>query len=184
MPLYSNFRFKALSNNVDELIDSASIENIQNSISKSLNLLVSNSILNNEDEKKDFALDIIGKEVNKLKNLIIEDSISFDKVQESLVINLLENLNEIKWFNFYNDKKYKLVFNYIKSEEKTNSNSYNRQGFILFKSGNLEGAKEQFNKSIADNPLNIEAYINLAFLELRLENIKSSINNFQFGILV
>ena len=34
MPLYSNFRFKALSNNVDELIDSASIENIQNSISK------------------------------------------------------------------------------------------------------------------------------------------------------
>jgi hypothetical protein len=75
MPLYSNFRFKALSDNVDELIDSASIENIQNSISKSLNSLVSNSLLNNQVETKDFALDIIGKEVNKLKTLIVEDCI-------------------------------------------------------------------------------------------------------------
>ena len=181
MPLYSNFRFKTQSYNVNELIESASIENIQKSISGSLNSLVTNSILNNVDEKKDIALDIIGKEVNKLKTLIVEDCISFEKIQESLVINLLENLNELKWFNFYNDKKYKLVFNYIQSEEKTNSNSYNRQGFILFKSGNLEGAKEQFNKSIADNPLNIEAYLNLAFLELRLENINSSISNFQFA---
>ena len=181
MPLYSNFRFKALSNNVNELIDSASIDSIQNSISDTLNSLFTNSRLNNLDEKNDHALDIIVKEVNNLKSSILEATASFEKVQESLFINLLENLNELKWFNFYNDKKYKLVFNYIKSEEKTNSNSYNRQGFILFKSGNLEGAKEQFNKSIADNPLNIEAYINLAFLELRLEDINSSISNFQFA---
>jgi len=100
---------------------------------------------------------------------------------ESLEINLLENLNEIKWYLFNVDKKLDELIKLVKFSGATKSAEFNKQGFILYKINQNNEAIGQFKKSLQENPLNIEAYINLGFVNLRLDNIKESILNFEMA---
>ena len=112
--------------------------------------------------------------------LSIEDTIKngFDSLESSidrLESNLIENLGEIKWYLFNVDKKLDQLINLVKFSGATKSTEYNKQGFVLYKIGSFKEAIDQFEKSLAENPLNIEAYINLSFVYLRLESLTDSI---------
>jgi tetratricopeptide (TPR) repeat protein len=112
--------------------------------------------------------------------LSIEDTIKngFDSLESSidrLESNLIENLGEIKWYLFNVDKKLDQLINLVKFSGATKSAEYNKQGFVLYKIGSFKEAIGQFEKSLAENPLNIEAYINLSFVYLRLESLADSI---------
>jgi tetratricopeptide (TPR) repeat protein len=114
----------------------------------------------------------------------IDDTIQngFDSLESSierLESNLIENLNEIKWYLFNVDQKLDQLINLIKFSGATKSAEYNKQGFILYKIETYEDAIEQFNRSLKENPLNIEAYINLGFVYLRIEDLEKSIHNFE-----
>jgi len=118
--------------------------------------------------------------------LSIEDTIQngFDSLEtsiERLESNLIENLSEIKWYLFNVDKKLDQLINLVKFSGATKSAEYNKQGFILYKIGSFKEAIGQLEKSLAENPLNIEAYINLGFVHLRLENLTDSIKNFELA---
>ena len=118
--------------------------------------------------------------------LSIEDSIqnSFESLEfiiERLESNLIENLNEIKWYLFNVDQKLDQLINLVKFSGATKSDELNKQGFILYKIGSNKEAITQLEKSLQENSLNIEAYINLGFVYLRLENIKESIKNFELA---
>jgi tetratricopeptide (TPR) repeat protein len=118
--------------------------------------------------------------------LSIEDTIQngFDSLEtsiERLESNLIENLSEIKWYLFNVDKKLDQLINLVKFSGATKSAEYNKQGFILYKIGSFKEAIGQLEKSLAENPLNIEAYINLGFVYLRLENLTDSIKNFELA---
>lgn len=118
--------------------------------------------------------------------LSIEGTIQngFDSLEtsiERLESNLIENLNEIKWYLFNVDKKLDQLINLVKFSGATKSAEYNKQGFILYKIGSFREAIDQLEKSLAENPLNIEAYINLGFVYLRMENLTDSIKNFEFA---
>jgi tetratricopeptide (TPR) repeat protein len=118
--------------------------------------------------------------------LCIEDTIQngFDSLEtsiERLESNLIENLSEIKWYLFNVDKKLDQLINLVKFSGATKSAEYNKQGFILYKIGSFKEAIGQLEKSLAENPLNIEAYINLGFVHLRLENLRDSIKNFELA---
>lgn len=118
--------------------------------------------------------------------LCIEDTIQngFDSLEtsiERLESNLIENLSEIKWYLFNVDKKLDQLINLVKFSGATKSAEYNKQGFILYKIGSFKEAIGQLEKSLAENPLNIEAYINLGFVHLRLENLRESIKNFELA---
>jgi len=119
----------------------------------------------------------------------IEDTIknSFDSLETSiqkLESNLIENLSEIKWYLFNVDKKLDQLINLVKFSGATKSVEYNKQGFILYKIGNYKEAVGQLEKSLAENPLNIEAYINLGFVQLRQENLEDSIKNFELAFKI
>ena len=116
----------------------------------------------------------------------IEDTIQngFDSLEtsiESLESNLIENLNEIQWYLFNVDKKLDQLINLVRFSGATKSAEINKQGFILYKIGSYKEAIGQLEKSLAENPLNIEAYINLGFVYLRLENLQESIKNFELA---
>ena len=118
--------------------------------------------------------------------LSIEDTIQngFDSLETSidrLESNLIENLSEIKWYLFNVDKKLDQLINLVKFSGATKSAENNKQGFILYKIGSFKEAIGQLEKSLAENPLNIEAYINLGFVYLRLENLTDSIKNFELA---
>lgn len=118
--------------------------------------------------------------------LSIEDTIQngFDSLEtsiERLESNLIENLSEIKWYLFNVDKKLDQLINLVKFSGATKSAENNKQGFILYKIGSFKEAIGQLVKSLAENPLNIEAYINLGFVYLRLENLTDSIKNFELA---
>ena len=118
--------------------------------------------------------------------LSIEDTIQngFDSLEtsiERLESNLIENLSEIKWYLFNVDKKLDQLINLVKFSGATKSAENNKQGFILYKIGSFKEAIGQLEKSLAENPLNIEAYINLGFVYLRLENLTDSIKNFKLA---
>jgi tetratricopeptide (TPR) repeat protein len=118
--------------------------------------------------------------------LSIEDTIQngFDSLEtsiERLESNLIENLSEIKWYLFNVDKKLDQLINLVKFSGATKSAENNKQGFILYKIGSFIEAIGQLEKSLAENPLNIEAYINLGFVYLRLENLTDSIKNFELA---
>ena len=119
----------------------------------------------------------------------IEDTIQngFDSLEtsiERLESNLIENLSEIKWYLFNVDKKLDQLINLVKFSGATKSAEYNKQGFILYKIGSFKEAIGQLEKSLAENPLNIEAYINLGFVYLRLENLTDSIKNFELAFKI
>jgi tetratricopeptide (TPR) repeat protein len=106
----------------------------------------------------------------------------FDSLESSidrLESNLIENLNEIKWYLFNVDQKLDQLINLVKFSGATKSAEYNKQGFILYKIGSYNDAINQLNKSLQENPLNIEAYINLGFVFLREEKLEDSIFNFE-----
>lgn len=118
--------------------------------------------------------------------LSIEDTIQngFDSLEtsiERLESNLIENLSEIKWYLFNVDKKLDQLINLVKFSGATKSAENNKQGFILYKIGSFKEAIGQLEKSLAENPLNIEAYINLGFVYLRLEHLTDSIKNFELA---
>jgi len=118
--------------------------------------------------------------------LSIEDTIkngfnSLETSIERLESNLIENLSEIKWYLFNVDKKLDQLINLVKFSGATKSAENNKQGFILYKIGSFKEAIGQLEKSLAENPLNIEAYINLGFVHLRLENLTDSIKNFELA---
>jgi len=106
----------------------------------------------------------------------------FENLEDSinrLESNLLENLNEIKWFLFNVDKSLGQLINLVKFSGATKSAEYNKQGFVLYKIGHLDQAIAQYQKSLDENPLNIEAYINMGFAYLRSENLDRSIEVFE-----
>jgi tetratricopeptide (TPR) repeat protein len=112
--------------------------------------------------------------------LSIEDTIQngFDSLEtsiERLESNLIENLSEIKWYLYNVDKKLDQLINLVKFSGATKSAENNKQGFVLYKIGSFKEAIGQLEKSLAENPLNIEAYINLSFVYLRLESLVDSI---------
>ncbi len=118
--------------------------------------------------------------------LSIEDTIQngFDSLEtsiERLESNLIENLSEIKWYLYNVDKNLDQLINLVKFSGATKSAENNKQGFILYKIGSFKEAIGQLEKSLAENPLNIEAYINLGFVYLRLENLTDSIKNFELA---
>jgi len=118
--------------------------------------------------------------------LSIEDTIlnGFDSLEasiERLEFNLIENLSEIKWYLFNVDKKLDHLINLVKFSGATKSAECNKQGFILYKIGSFKEAIGQLEKSLEENPLNIEAYINLGFVYLRMENLTDSIKNFELA---
>ena len=116
----------------------------------------------------------------------IEDTIQngFDSLEtsiERLESNLIENLSEIKWYLYNVDKKLDELINLVKFSGATKSAEYNKQGFILYKVGSHKEAIVPLERSLAENALNIEAYINLGFVQLRLENLAESIKNFELA---
>ena len=123
------------------------------------------------------------KLVNETLNTIDENiQIGFDSLESSidrLETNLIENLNEIKWYLFNVDKKLDQLINLVKFSSATKSAEFNKQGFVLYKIGSYSESIIQLNKSLEENPLNIEAYINLGFVKLREEKLSESINNFE-----
>ena len=118
--------------------------------------------------------------------LSIEDTIQngFDSLEtsiERLESNLIENLSEIKWYLFNVDKKLDQLINLVRFSGATKSAECNKQGFILYKIGSFNESIKQLEKSLSENPLNIEAYINLGFVYLRMDNLTDSIKNFELA---
>jgi tetratricopeptide (TPR) repeat protein len=108
----------------------------------------------------------------------------FDTIESSierLETNLLENLSEIKWYLFNIDNRLDQLINLVKFSGATKSAEYNRQGFVLYKIESYEEAIQQLTKSLQENPLNIEAYINIAFVYLQIDNLELSIKNFEMA---
>lgn len=108
----------------------------------------------------------------------------FDTIESSierLETNLLENLGEIKWYLFNIDNRLDQLINLVKFSGATKSAEYNRQGFVLYKIESYEEAIQQLTKSLQENPLNIEAYINIAFVYLQINNLELSIKNFEMA---
>lgn len=106
----------------------------------------------------------------------------FDSLESSierLEANLIENLNEIKWYLSNVDQKLDQLINLVKFSGATKSAEYNKQGFILYKIESFNEAINQLNKSLQENPLNLEAYINLGFVYMHIEKIDESIKYFE-----
>jgi tetratricopeptide (TPR) repeat protein len=125
------------------------------------------------------ALKLVNDTLISIEEKIQDGFDSLESSIERLEANLLENLNEIKWYLFNVDQKLDQLINLVKFSGATKSAEYNKQGFILYKIGSYNEAIGQLNKSLEENPLNIEAYINLGFIYLRQEKIDDSIFNFE-----
>jgi len=125
------------------------------------------------------ALKLVNDTLESIEGTIQDGFDSLESSIERLEANLLENLNEIKWYLFNVDQKLDQLINLVKFSGATKSAEYNKQGFILYKIGSYTEAISQLNKSLEENPLNIEAYINLGFIYLRQERLEDSIFNFE-----
>lgn len=125
------------------------------------------------------AINLVNNTLYSIENTIQK---GFDTLENSIVrleANIIENLNEIKWYLFNIDKNINNLINLVKFSGATRSAEYNKQGFILYKIGNYKEAVVQLDRSLSENPLNIEAYINLGFVYLQLEKIDESIKQFE-----
>jgi ribosomal protein L7/L12 len=127
------------------------------------------------------ALRLVNDTLLSIENTIQNGFDSLETSIERLESNLIENLSEIKWYLFNVDKKLDQLINLVKFSGATKSAEYNKQGFILYKIGSFKEAIDQLEKSIIENPLNIEAYINFGFVHLRLENLTDSIKKFELA---
>lgn len=125
------------------------------------------------------ALRLVNDTLISIEGTIQDGFDSLESSIERLESNLIENLNEIKWYLFNVDQKLDQLINLVKFSGATKSAEYNKQGFILYKIGSYNDAISQLNKSLQENPLNIEAYINLGFVFLREEKLEDSIFNFE-----
>jgi len=125
------------------------------------------------------ALRLVNDTLISIEGTIQDGFDSIESSIERLESNLIENLNEIKWYLFNVDQKLDQLINLVKFSGATKSAEYNKQGFILYKIGSYNDAINQLNKSLQENPLNIEAYINLGFVYLREEKLEDSIFNFE-----
>ena len=133
----------------------------------------------NQTEKTTDALRLVNDTLISIEATIQDGFNSLESSIDRLEANLIENLNEIKWYLFNVDQKLDQLINLVKFSGATKSAEYNKQGFILYKIGSLNDAINQLNKSLQENPLNIEAYINLGFVYLREEKLEESILNFE-----
>jgi tetratricopeptide (TPR) repeat protein len=136
------------------------------------------AIANQTKETTD-ALRLVKETLDSIEGTIQDGFDSLESSIERLETNLIENLNEIKWYLFNVDQKLDQLINLVKFSGATKSAEYNKQGFILYKIGSYNDAINQLNKSVQENPLNIEAYINLGFIYLREERLDESILNFE-----
>jgi tetratricopeptide (TPR) repeat protein len=125
------------------------------------------------------ALRLVNDTLISIEGTIQDGFDSIESSIERLESNLIENLNEIKWYLFNVDQKLDQLINLVKFSGATKSAEYNKQGFILYKIGSYNDAINQLNKSLQENPLNIEAYINLGFVFLREEKLEDSIFSFE-----
>ena len=125
------------------------------------------------------ALRLVNDTLISIEGTIQDGFDSLESSIERLESNLIENLNEIKWYLFNVDQKLDQLINLVKFSGATKSAECNKQGFILYKIGSYSDAINQLNKSLQENPLNIEAYINLGFVYLREEKLEDSIFNFE-----
>ena len=132
-----------------------------------------------QTEKTTDALRLVNDTLISIEGTIQDGFDSLESSIERLESNLIENLNEIKWYLFNVDQKLDQLINLVKFSGATKSAEYNKQGFILYKIGSYNDAISQLNKSLQENPLNIEAYINLGFIYLRDEKLEDSILNFE-----
>lgn len=132
-----------------------------------------------QTQKTEDALNLVNDTLNNIDETIQNGFDSLEMSIERLEANLIENLNEIKWYLFNVDKKLDQIINLVKFSSATKSAELNKQGFILYKIGSFSESIIQLNKSLEENPLNIEAYINLGFVQLRQEKLEESIENFQ-----
>jgi tetratricopeptide (TPR) repeat protein len=133
----------------------------------------------NQTEKTTDALALVNDTLISIEGTIQNGFDSLESSIERLEFNLIENLNEIKWYLFNVDQKLDQLINLVKFSGATKSAEYNKQGFILYKIGSYSEAINQLNKSLQENPINIEAYINLGFVYLREEKLEDSIFNFE-----
>ncbi len=132
-----------------------------------------------QTKKTTDALRLVNDTLVSIEGTIQNGFDSLESSIERLESNLIENLNEIKWYLFNVDQKLDRLINLVKFSGATKSAEFNKQGFILYKIGSNEEAVEQFARSLNENPLNIEAYINLGFVYLRTEKLEESIQNFE-----
>jgi tetratricopeptide (TPR) repeat protein len=132
-----------------------------------------------QTERTTDALRLVNDTLISIEGTIENGFHSLESSIERLEANLIENLNEIKWYLFNVDQKLDQLINLVKFSGATKSAEYNKQGFILYKIGSFKDAINQLNKSLEENPLNIEAYINLGFVYLREEKLEDSIFNFE-----
>jgi tetratricopeptide (TPR) repeat protein len=135
----------------------------------------------NQTKKTTDALELVNDTLVSIEDTIQNGFDSLESSIERLEANLIENLNEIKWYLFNVDQKLDQLINLVKFSGATKSAEFNKQGFILYKIGSYKEAIGQLEKSLQENPLNIEAYINLGFVYLRLENLTDSIKNFELA---
>jgi tetratricopeptide (TPR) repeat protein len=133
----------------------------------------------NQTQKTEHALKLVNDTLTNIDETIQNGFDSLEMSIERLECNLIENLNEIKWYLFNVDKKLNQLINLVKFSSATKSAELNTQGFILYKIGSFSEAILQFNKSLEENPINIEAYVNLAFVQLRQDKLQESIENFE-----
>lgn len=132
-----------------------------------------------QTEKTTDALQLVNDTLISIEGTIQDGFDSLESSIERLEFNLIENLNEIKWYLFNVDQKLDQLINLVKFSGATKSAEYNKQGFILYKIGSYNESINQLNKSLEENPINIEAYINLGFVYLREEKLEDSIINFE-----
>jgi tetratricopeptide (TPR) repeat protein len=132
-----------------------------------------------QTQKTTDALRLVNDTLISIESTIQDGFDSLESSIERLEANLIENLNEIKWYLFNVDQKLDQLINLVKFSGATKSAEFNKQGFILYKIGSYDDAINQLNKSLQENPLNIEAYINLGFVFLRQEKLDESIRNFE-----
>lgn len=122
-----------------------------------------------------------------LKDIQLSLETGFDSIEQAISqmeTNILESLSDIKWYLHNVDDKLAEVINLIKFSSATKSDEYNEQGFVLFRMEDYNKAKEQFLKSIDENPLNVHAHVNLAFTEIKLGDDQSAISTFERALKI
>jgi tetratricopeptide (TPR) repeat protein len=137
------------------------------------------SAIANQTKETVDAIELVNDTLVSIESTIQNGFDSIENSIQRLETNLLENLNEIKWYLFNVDQKLDELINLVRFSGATKSAEYNKQGFILYKIGSYNESIEQFNKSLNENPINVESYINLGFVYLRLEQLDDSILYFE-----
>jgi tetratricopeptide (TPR) repeat protein len=130
------------------------------------------------------ALKLVDETLHEIQNTIDVGLESVEFAITSLEINILESLADIKWYMHNIDDKLAQLINLIKFSSATKSDEYNEQGFILYRMEDYEKAKQQFTKSLDENPLNVHAHINLAFVGIKQDNLNASIASFERALQI